>query len=33
MLQRLRRQVYDIGDYLEGLNAFAEKRKPIFRGI
>jgi methylmalonyl-CoA decarboxylase len=32
-IQGLRREVYDSGDYLEGLNAFAEKRKPIFQGI
>lgn len=31
-VQGLRREVYDSGDYLEGLNAFAEKRKPVFRG-
>ena len=31
-VQGLRRQAYDSSDYLEGLNAFAEKRKPIFRG-
>ncbi len=30
-LQGLRRQAYDSSDYLEGLTAFAEKRKPIFR--
>ncbi|MDT5134984.1 MAG: methylmalonyl-CoA decarboxylase [Mycobacterium sp.] len=32
-VQGLRREVYDSSDYLEGLNAFAEKRKPIFTGI
>jgi enoyl-CoA hydratase/carnithine racemase len=32
-IQGLRREVYDSSDYLEGLNAFAEKRRPIFRGI
>ena len=31
-LQGLRRQAYDSSDYLEGLRAFAEKRKPVFRG-
>ncbi|MGD0586893.1 MAG: methylmalonyl-CoA decarboxylase, partial [Oryzomonas sp.] len=31
-IQGLRRKVYDSYDYLEGKNAFNEKRKPNFRG-
>jgi methylmalonyl-CoA decarboxylase len=31
-VQGLRRLVYDSDDYLEGLRAFQEKRKPEFRG-
>jgi methylmalonyl-CoA decarboxylase len=31
-IQGLRREVYDSSDYLEGLEAFAEKRKPMFEG-
>ena len=31
-IQGLRRQAYDSDDYLEGLNAFTERRPPIFRG-
>jgi methylmalonyl-CoA decarboxylase len=31
-VQGLRRDVYDSSDYLEGREAFAEKRKPVFRG-
>jgi methylmalonyl-CoA decarboxylase len=31
-VQGLRRQAYDSSDYVEGLNAFAQKRQPIFRG-
>ena len=31
-VQGLRREAYDSSDYLEGLNAFTQKRPPIFRG-
>jgi methylmalonyl-CoA decarboxylase len=31
-VQGLRRLVYDSDDYLEGIRAFQEKRKPVFRG-
>jgi methylmalonyl-CoA decarboxylase len=31
-VQGLRREAYDSSDYLEGLNAFTQKRQPIFRG-
>jgi methylmalonyl-CoA decarboxylase len=31
-IQGLRRKAYDSSDYLEGLDAFAQKREPIFRG-
>ena len=32
-IQGLRREAYDSSDYLEGLRAFEEKRRPVFRGI
>jgi methylmalonyl-CoA decarboxylase len=31
-VQGLRRQAYDSQDYLEGLDAFTQKRQPIFGG-
>ena len=31
-IQALRREVYDSNDYQEGIRAFFEKRKPVFRG-
>jgi methylmalonyl-CoA decarboxylase len=31
-VEGLRREAYDSSDYQEGLNAFAQKRQPIFRG-
>ena len=31
-IQALRREVYDSNDYQEGISAFLEKRKPVFRG-
>jgi methylmalonyl-CoA decarboxylase len=32
-IQGLRRKAYDSSDYLEGLDAFAHKRQPVFRGM
>jgi methylmalonyl-CoA decarboxylase len=32
-VQGLREEAFDSRDYLEGLNAFAQKRQPIFRGV
>ena len=31
-VQGLRRIVYDSAAYIEGLKAFKEKRKPVYRG-
>jgi methylmalonyl-CoA decarboxylase len=31
-IQGLRRETYDSSDYLEGLDAFAHRRQPLFRG-
>jgi methylmalonyl-CoA decarboxylase len=32
LIQSIRREVYDSKDYLEGIQSFHEKRKPVFRG-
>ena len=32
MIQGLRRAVYESSDYLEGIAAFKEKRRPVFTG-
>jgi methylmalonyl-CoA decarboxylase len=32
LIQSIRREVYDSKDYLEGIQSFHEKRRPVFRG-
>lgn len=32
-IQEMRREVYESADYEEGINAFLEKRKAVFRGV